>query len=90
MKYRAQMRPKTPNKIHPRMLLLRPKGSPVPSVLILSSTSAIAGPDTVAAQMAAIREAFMPVPVVPKGESFLSMLQLTLPFVDIAGSPAYI
>ena len=40
------MSAKTPSKIHPRTLLLSPRLSPVPSVLILSSTKASTGLDT--------------------------------------------
>uniref|UniRef100_A0A0E0FTU4 Uncharacterized protein n=1 Tax=Oryza nivara TaxID=4536 RepID=A0A0E0FTU4_ORYNI len=52
------MRPNTPSRIHPSRLLLSPRLSPVPSVDILSSTSAIAG-----AAVAAIASSDAPAPL---------------------------
>ena len=79
------MRPKTPNRIQPRRLLLSPKGSPVPSVLSLSSTKAMAGLDMVAATAAANKDA--PIPIFELLEGFSSMEHLTFPALAIAGNP---
>eukprot|EP00268_Persea_americana_P017814 TRINITY_DN1865_c0_g1_i1.p2 TRINITY_DN1865_c0_g1~~TRINITY_DN1865_c0_g1_i1.p2 ORF type:complete len:124 (+),score=29.90 TRINITY_DN1865_c0_g1_i1:394-765(+) len=82
------MRPNTPKRIHPRTLLLTPKLSPVPSVLILSSTKANAGLDAVTAHTAAVSDAPMPTfLLVLHVEGFSSEEQLTLPFLAIAGKP---
>ena len=82
------MRPKTPNRIHPRRLLLKPNGSPVPSVLILSSTRAMAGLDIVAAHAAASSDALIPTFVLLSCfEGFSSIEHLTFPFTAIAGNP---
>ena len=79
---RAHMRPKTPNRIQPRRLLLSPKGSPVPSVLSLSSTKAMAaGLDMVAAAAAANKDA--PIPRFELLEGFSSMEHLTLPTPEL-------
>lgn len=87
MKYKAQINPKTPKRIQPRRLLLKPKGSPVPSVDSLSSTRAIAGLDMVAAMAAAINEAPMLTFDLLSGlETFSSVEHLTFPFFPIAGS----
>ncbi|KAK9057358.1 hypothetical protein SSX86_022193 [Deinandra increscens subsp. villosa] len=74
-------------------LLLKPNGSPVPSVLILSSTRAIAaGLDTVAATAAAINED-APIPNFDAAElsdvtaGLLSMEHLTFPILLIDGNP---
>ncbi|KAF7818390.1 hypothetical protein G2W53_023845 [Senna tora] len=77
------MRANTAKRIQPRRLLLRPKGSPVPSVLILSSTRAMAGLDRVAAA-AAIKDAPIPMLVF---DPLFSMQHLTLPTLPFAGSP---
>lgn len=78
------MRPNTPKRIQPRMLLLKPKGSPVPSVLNLSSTKAMAGLDMVAAIAAAAKDA--PLPIFELLLSFFpSMEQLTFPFLASDG-----
>ena len=69
--------------------MLNPKGSPVPSVLSLSSTSAIAGPaDAATAAAAAINDAPMlmldPMSL-PQG--FSSDMHRTRPFFAMAGRP---
>uniref|UniRef100_A0A0D9V6C4 Uncharacterized protein n=1 Tax=Leersia perrieri TaxID=77586 RepID=A0A0D9V6C4_9ORYZ len=56
------MRPNTPSRIHPSRLLLSPRLSPVPSVDILSSTSAIAG-----AAVAAMASSDAPAPFTAAG-----------------------
>lgn len=82
------MRPNTPNKIQPRRLLLNPNGSPVPSVLNLSSTKPIAGLDTVNALAAATIDAYIPV-FIPLSffSGFPSIEHLTFPLFAIDGSP---
>ncbi|KAM7278242.1 hypothetical protein ACFE04_005376 [Oxalis oulophora] len=56
-----QIKPNTPSKIQPRRLLLKPKGSHVPSPDNLSSTKAMAGLDMTAEQTAAKTDAFIPI-----------------------------
>ncbi|KAF2568983.1 hypothetical protein F2Q68_00024809 [Brassica cretica] len=56
-----QIKPNTPKRIHPKRLLLSPKGKPVPSVDILSSTKAIAGL-LITAVKAAVAAAETPAP----------------------------
>lgn len=85
------MSPNTPNRIHPSRLLLNPNGSPVPSVVILSSTRDMAGLDMVAAHRAATSDALMPTLEAFAGsEGFPSAEHLTLPFIAIAGNPVAI
>lgn len=68
--------------------MLKPKGRPVPSVLSLSSTRAIAGLDMAAVQAAAINDAPMPMfGLLSSMEGFLSMEHLTFPFCGIVGNP---
>jgi hypothetical protein len=83
------MKANTPNRIQTRRLLLKPKGSPVPSVDILSSTRAKAGLDMVAAHTAAINDALIPL-LFSSTVGFPSMEQLTFPFFAIAGKPGSI
>lgn len=78
------------------MLLLSPKGRPVPSVLILSSTKAMAGPAAavLTAAAAAINDAamllFELMATLKAAGVFSSTVHFTRPFVAIAstGSPA--
>ena len=77
------MRPNTPKRIQPRRLLLNPNGSPVPSVLNLSSTKAIAGLDMVAAITAAAKDP--PLAMFELLSFFPSIEQLTLPFLASDG-----
>lgn len=81
------MRPNTPTMIQPRRLLLNPAGRPVPSVLILSSTRAMAGLDMVAALAAAISDAPMLIfESLSCTEGFPSTEHLTLPIFATAGN----
>src|SRR5574337_161677 len=84
------MRPKTPKRIQPRRLLLKPNGRPVPSVLSLSSTKAMAGLDIVTAHAAAINDAPIPKLLDLLSTSpfpFPSIEHLTPPFFPKEGNP---